>query len=245
MTTTMTTTTTVTTTVATTKTTTIKTTTTMLCSGTDFPQCCLASVGRVWHHGSQTPPNPPHFIMRIGPMCGPILVIKGICFQIFSLSFHSYISLSLFGGNWKYLSGVWLMSQTLFDSIECISTTNIFSLLKTKMEPTTQFEIVVKKLPHRTYSLSHGLFKNSSRNWCWFLEKNWLRILPMHSSLPPRFGIQNSRRLDRISYLVWPAEKSSTKTRCMAFLFFSFNKQPNSSYKVRDVKHYYEDSDHF
>ena len=37
------------------------------------------------------------------------------------------------------------MSQTLFDSIECISTTNIFSLLKTKMEPTTQFEIVVKQ----------------------------------------------------------------------------------------------------
>ena len=47
----------------------------------------------------------------------------------------------------------------------------LFLLVKEKMEPTAQIEIVLKKLPHQTYCLSHGLFKVSARNWCWFLEK--------------------------------------------------------------------------
>ena len=36
----------------------------------------------------------------------------------------------------------------------------LFLLVKEKMEPTAQIEIVLKKLPHQTYCLSHELFQN-------------------------------------------------------------------------------------
>lgn len=119
------------------------------------------------------------------------------------------------------------MSQTLFDSIECISTTNIFSLLKTKMEPTTQFEIVVKKLPHRTYSLSHGLFKNSSRNWCWFLEKTDFASFLCIQACPQ--DLEYRIREDLIGFLTWCDQLKKVQQKHAAWLFFSFHSTNNQT----------------
>ena len=158
----------------------------MLCSGTDFPQYCQCGQSLAPWFSDSTHPTPFHYENRTHVWTYISNQRDFFKKSFLSLSISTSLSVCLVEtGNICQVSDK--CPRHCLTVIKCTSTTNIFSLLKTKMEPTTQFEIVVKQLPHRTYNLSHGLFKNWSRNWSGFWKKTRLCILPRYSSLPTRF----------------------------------------------------------
>ena len=105
-----------------------------------------------------------------------------------------------------------------------------------KMEPATEFEIIMKKLPHSTYCLSHGLFKNSSRNWCWYLDKAaFASFVGVQSCLQ---NFESRIRDDLAAFHTWiesTRDQSAENSPCMAPLKVLRTKEDITSWRQKVV----------